>query len=216
MSPCIVLCALMALFVAQPARRVAKDPELRRELLRRFEVDQKVRLAYLNWLKEHNIAVEQVNMIAPAHLGDKERKELEGLQAAMQEADRENLVWLNDLVERQGWPTITLVGQDGAHSAWLLVQHASADRKFQRRCLDLMTVLSKEEVSPGNVALLTDRVRLAEGKKQIYGTQFTSAGGRWHPLPLEDEASVDARRAEVGLGPLAEYVKAIEELYGPP
>ena len=33
--------------------------------------------------------------------------------------------------------------------------------------------------------------------------------------PLEDEANVDTRRAEVGLPPLAEYVKQLEAVYGP-
>ena len=42
------------------------------------------------------------------------------------------------------------------------------------------------------------RIRVNEGRAQIYGTQF----GR----PLEDETNVDARRAEVGLERLADYL----------
>ena len=56
---------------------------------------------------------------------------------------------------------------------------------------------------------------LAEGKKQVYGTQYHSPNGKWEPRPLEDEANVDKRRAEVGLSPLAEYVKQLEAMYGP-
>jgi hypothetical protein len=55
---------------------------------------------------------------------------------------------------------------------------------------------------------------LAEGKKQIYGTQFTSQDGQWQPRPLEDAANVDVRRAEVGLPPLAEYARQLKEVYG--
>lgn len=77
-----------------------------------------------------------------------------------------------------------------------------------------MTRLPGEEVSRRNVAYLTDRVLLAEGKKQVYGTQFILEKGKWKPRPLEDEANVDRRRAEVGLPPLAEYAKEIEAYYG--
>ena len=76
----------------------------------------------------------------------------------------------------------TKVDQE-ARKAWLLVQHADADVKFQRRCLDLMARLPKGEVSISNLAYLTDRVLLAEGKKQLYGTQFTSVDGKWQPGP---------------------------------
>jgi Family of unknown function (DUF6624) len=77
-----------------------------------------------------------------------------------------------------------------------------------------MTNLPKDEVSQSNLAYLTDRVLLAEGKEQRYGTQCTAIDGKWKPRPLEDEANVDKRRADVGLPPLAEYLKLIEQQYG--
>jgi hypothetical protein len=128
----------------------------------------------------------------------------------------DNTKWLKGVVERHGWPTNRLVGADGARAAWLLVQHADADPEFQRRCLELMAKLPKNEVSQSNLAYLTDRVLLAEGKKQLFGTQFTAVDGKWKPRPLEDEANVDKRRAEAGLPPLAEYIKLIEQEYGSP
>ena len=67
-----------------------------------------------------------------------------------------------------------------------------------------------------NLALLTDRVLLAEGKKQLYGTQFTFVNGKLKPHPIQDEANVDKRRAEAGLPPLAEYAKMLEKVYGSP
>ena len=98
---------------------------------------------------------------------------------------------LGEIVERHGWPTFTLVGKDGAKAAWLLVQHADLSPKFQRKCLDLMTKCTRDEIFPDDLAYLTDRVLLAEGKNQVYGTQFTMANGKCKPRPLEDEANVD-------------------------
>ena len=79
-----------------------------------------------------------------------------------------------------------------------------------------MMKLPKDEVSLRDLAYMTDRVLLHEGKQQIYGTQMTSADGKWTPQPLEDAAKVDQRRAEVGLEPLTEYVKLMESVYGSP
>ena len=42
----------------------------------------------------------------------------------------------------------------------------------------------------------------------------SSKDGKSEPKPIDDEANVDKRRAEVGLTSLAEYRKAIESLYG--
>jgi hypothetical protein len=55
---------------------------------------------------------------------------------------------------------------------------------------------------------LSDRVLNAEGKKQLYGTMiFVKPDGTFAPNPIEDEANVDKRRAELGLQPLAEYIR---------
>ena len=76
-----------------------------------------------------------------------------------------------------------------------------------------MAKLPKGEVLQDNFAYLTDRVLLAEGKKQLYGTQFIQIDGKLQPRPLEDEANVDKLRATVGLPSLAEYLKQAEEAY---
>src|SRR5436190_193472 len=92
-------------------------------------------------------------------------------------------------------------GHRGAFHQRLLVQHADQDRSFQKKCLRLMEAAPDGEVSKQDVAFLTDRVLLADGKKQRYGTQFKQSGRRFVPEPLEDEATVDARRARMGLPP---------------
>jgi hypothetical protein len=55
--------------------------------------------------------------------------------------------------------------------------------------------------------------KVGEGKKQVYGTQCKLENGEAIPEPIEDEANVDKRRAEVGLQPLAEYLKLLKEVY---
>ena len=205
----VLLCLLFNVARADdpPKTPAVKQPALREELLKRTEEDQKARFTMINWMKANGTG-------GSVNLSGEKKAEYEKLMLAVNKADGENTKWLKDIIKAHGWLTYSMVGKDGAQAAWLLVQHADADPKFQRECLDLMTKLHKTEVSLSNLAYLTDRVLLAEGKKQIYGTQFTTIEGKLQPRPMEDEANVDKRRAEMGLSTLAEYAKIIEKQYG--
>jgi hypothetical protein len=132
------------------------------------------------------------------------------------ETSRYNTATMKRILDEHGWPGKTLVGKDGAHDAWLLVQHADGDRAFQKRCLDLIRrAAARGEASKIDMAYLTDRILVAENKPQVYGTQFrqTPTGGMVVHV-IEDEANVDARRQSVGLPPLADYKRALEKVYG--
>jgi uncharacterized protein len=176
-----------------PPSKPKRDDALRAELLRMVKEDQEAR-------KE---AIKASADDSPAH-----RK--------MVEIDRRNTARMKEIIEKYGWPGNSLVGEEGAHAAWLLVQHADRERAFQKRCLTLLEGAVKErEAAPVDLAYLTDRVRVAENKKQVYGTQFRQVEGKLEPYPIEDEKNVDRRRKELGLPPLAEYRRVIEEMYKP-
>jgi hypothetical protein len=196
---------------ADPQAPEINASELRQELLHRVEQDQSARLAMVDWLRGNAPGGEMNSASFPPE----KKAEFEQLALKVREIDAANTKWLAGILKQHGWPSNSLVGKDGANAAWLLIQHADADTKFQRRCLDLMAKLPKDEVAPQNLAYLTDRVLLAEGQKQRYGTQFAHINGKLQPKPIEDEANVDARRAEVGLPPLAEYAKVLETQFAP-
>ena len=71
----------------------------------------------------------------------------------------------------------------------------------------------KGEVLPGHIAQLTDTVLVAEKKKQLYGTSLRLKGGMFEPYPIEDEANLDKRRAQMGLPPLGDYVEQAQQQY---
>jgi len=126
---------------------------------------------------------------------------------AIRAADGQNLLWLREVITGVGWPGKSLVGEDGAHAAWLLAQHADSDPAFQRRCLDLLTAaVERGEATIVQQAYLTDRVLLHEGEPQEYGTQAIARDGRFEARKLRDPDHVDQRRASVGLGSLAGYL----------
>ena len=132
----------------------------------------------------------------------------------MAEADAQNTMWLDEVIQQQGWPTKSLVGEDGAQAAFLIVQHSPAPQ-FQKKCLELLErAVKQNEADIINLVYLTDRIRTFEGKPQIYGTQGqTNADGLIIPFPIEDEEHVDERRKAIGLEPIAEYFKNMNESY---
>jgi hypothetical protein len=129
----------------------------------------------------------------------------------MQRIDRKNAKRLAEIVDEHGWPGKSLVGEDGARAAWLIVQHATHDTDLMKRCLAKMRALPKTEVAAKDVAYLVDRVELLQGRKQIYGTQLRINKGELVLEPIDDPDRVDERRAVIGLGPLADYIALVRK-----
>jgi len=185
--------------VRKPSPDSAQNPKLRQELLSRMAEDQEARKKWLHLIdrpQQPKDAEEQVKLA----------------MTRLRDVDRKNLTRMKEIVNRSGWPGKTLVGSDGSDAAWLLVQHADSDLAFQERCLALIVAaVKKGESPPRHMAYLTDRVRVAEGKKQVYGTQFHDVGGKQEPYPVENEADLDRKRGEVGLSSMADYRKLIDK-----
>lgn len=192
---------------AQPTQSAASNPQLRAALLEIRERDQAARLTLMELIQGQEPGPDGRIQMGP--------EALENVMA-VRAIDAESTAFLEEMIAEHGWPTYDTVGQDGAAAAWLLAQHADAKPEFQARVLELMEPLvDQQQADPSHFALLTDRVLLAQGKKQRYGTQFGSdAQGVQRPRPVEDAARLDELRASVGLPPIADYARTIAEATG--
>jgi hypothetical protein len=132
----------------------------------------------------------------------------DGYHPEMQAVHEQNAAALDEIVLAHGWPDAAMVAAEAAEAAWLVVQHAISRPSFQRRCLEcLQAAAAGGGVPAWQPAMLLDRIRVFEGRPQIYGTSFDwDEAGNMSPLPIEDPDDVDARRAEVGLPPLVEAI----------
>jgi hypothetical protein len=176
--------------VAMACRLGYRDEALRAELLRRRDIDQAERGQYAG------ASEDKARIIA---------------------MDDANTAWLRRVIDRAGWPGSLLVGADGAHAAWLIVQHADRHPAFQRRCLKLLTrSVARGEASQADLAYLTDRILLARGEPQLYGTQLSARADGFAAARLRDPETVDTRRAAMGLGALAEQLAHARERFGEP
>ena len=187
-----------AIAVQAPTGHIA-NPALRKRLQSMVQKDQAARMAMVKQMKtEGSFAGVSKTTVA-----------------AMAKVDAIDLNAMKQIVRANGWPTIPMVGRDGAQAAWLLVQHADKDPQFQMHCLALMQHAFKHHGVDGiDVAYLTDRVRKANHQRQLYGTQATFHGKTMVLDPVEDPANLDKRRASLGMPSEAEYLKQMAQVYG--
>ena len=133
--------------------------------------------------------------------------------------DAENSAKIKAIYEQIGFPTISKVGTSASHHFFTILQH-SPDIEFKKAVLRDMYELSVEEVNKKDVGYLDDRIRLAEGQKQRYGTQlaFNEEKQTYEVVDLEDPESVNTRRAELGMDTVEEYIefanKRRKEVFG--
>jgi hypothetical protein len=129
----------------------------------------------------------------------------DGYHPEMEAVHIQNASRLKEILSEHGWPVPALVGDDGAEAAWLIVQHAIGDPPLQRQCLRLLRSAARSSGVPlWQAAMLEDRIRMFEGKPQIYGTHLeTDSDGTVRPYLLEDPEHVEERRSRVGLEPLS-------------
>jgi len=113
------------------------------------------------------------------------------------------------IVDRDGWPGRTRAGEDGAAAAWRIAQHAIATPALQRRFLGLVAqAAARGEATALQAAMLEDRVRHLEGRPSLHGTVLDwDETGRLSPGTVEAPEGLDARRAALGLPPMAEALE---------
>lgn len=175
--------------LAQPSATYSR-PDIRRTLGDLIYLDQQLR----NELSKAKAKGDEA-------LSEKVREKIVAI-------DRENLSRLKAIFDEVGFPTREMVGIDGVSTAFLLVQHADEDPLFQRHALALAEPLMRQrQMSRRQFAMLSDRVSLAFGEPQVYGTQMVMQDGKYVLQPTIDIDNLDSRRKEMALGP---HLKMLE------
>ena len=125
----------------------------------------------------------------------------------MRRVDEDNTEFLMGIVEELGWIDAQRFGREAADAAFLIVQHCSDLRLMCSALPHIEADVRAGRLGGQAYALLFDRYRLNTGYLQRYGSQIGRSEGLGSVLmPCEDIETIDERRAQLGMGTLAEYL----------
>jgi hypothetical protein len=117
--------------------------------------------------------------------------------------DSLNRILVDSLLNQYGWLSPIVVGKSGNTALWLVIQHSPLPK--QEYYLPIMKkAVEENKASKANYAYLLDRVLMKQGKKQLYGSQYTIdlKTGETILWDIEDPENLNIRRAEMKLGPM--------------
>ena len=115
---------------------------------------------------------------------------------------------VKNLLDTYGWPTREMIGERGNWTICNVIQHA--DNSVRVEYLPLMRQAVKDKKLEARFLVRAeDRIATERGDLQLYGGQMkyypeTQSMNVW---PVYDPANIDKRRAEIGLEPIAVFLK---------
>jgi hypothetical protein len=129
--------------------------------------------------------------------------------------DSLNLVRVEQIIKKYGYPGLSLVGQETNEAAFYVIQHSE---KIDKYLPIIKKASDKKELSFKLYAMMLDRSLMYNGKEQIYGTQIkgfkmkNSETGKeefkMEVWPIRNAKNVDRLRKKVGFRmTVAEYAK---------
>lgn len=166
--------------------------------------------------------VKQIQILLDEMLAadSQKRKELvergtlfDGYHPEMEEVHVINSKKLDQIINEFGFPTRSKVGEKSEAAAWTVVMHSISNPPLMKRILALLkSPHYKDQVDPKELAYLEDRVRVFEGKPQIFGTQFDwDENNLLSPYPIENLELVNELRQKLGLRPIEEQTEIMRE-----
>lgn len=133
---------------------------------------------------------------------------------AMAISDSLNVIKLEKLIEINGWPVVSRVGESQVSSAFTILLHANLETK-KRYLPFIQESVAEGELPKRAFAYFVDKMKTSEGKDQVYGTQlkFNESRGQYELYPLEDVDRLNTRRFEMGLDSIETYLRRMLETY---
>lgn len=128
--------------------------------------------------------------------------------------DNQNTGALKSILSIFGWDCIFRLNEDAKDAAFLVIQHSDEDIVFQEFALGKLNEFFKKGLVDGqDLAILTDKVLISRGEKQVYGTQFDFVDGELKISPIDNAKETNERRSKLGLPSIEKYKEILVEFY---
>lgn len=137
-----------------------------------------------------------------------ESKEAQVYQKIYKENHAINEQIVTRILDDFGWLGVSEIGEQGNRTLYLVIQHSAVDVR-QKYLPMLQNAVKNGNAPPRFLANVQDRISTDLGELQAYGEQmkFYPESKSFNVWPVMDPANIDVRRAEIGLGPIADHLK---------
>ena len=148
---------------------------------------------------------------------------LENERDIFRKNDSLNLIKIEKIINRYGYPGKSLVGEPENEAAWFVIQHSG-------KIADYFPIIEKAgqkgELDLVKVAMMKDRLLMNLGEEQLYGSQGKRIFFVWPPRkqtdskviiwPIKNPATVNTLRQQIGFkNTVEEYAQSLDIDYKP-
>lgn len=190
---------------AQPV----KYPRLKQQLDSIYVLDQQYRIVLSQ--QEKLDAIAQARKVTSGEVTD-------SLWKLQSKIDSSNLIFVENIFKRHGYPGRSMVGESTCSAAWFVIQHSS-DAEIGAYLPLMKKAVDSSELDFHFYAMMLDRHLMNAGQEQLYGTQFIC-----RPLkngkddcfiwPVKDPDTLNERRKSAGFTEtIEEYIKHFHATY---
>lgn len=135
-----------------------------------------------------------------AHL--KEYQESADEQHKQDSIDQKTVFYILD---KYGWLSEKEISSKASSGIFYVIQHAGLDTQIKYQDL-VIQAFRKKQIGDYEYAIFIDRIKMFEGKNQLYGTQLGMDNiGNLFLYPVEDITKLDSIRTLAGLQPFEKY-----------
>lgn len=140
----------------------------------------------------HNVAlVDSLN----AHRNDRER--YQEFKRELARKDSLSFSAIDRILDTYGYPPRAVAGEVTAVPFFILGFAPIAMK--EKHLGKLVMAATRDDISMKSLAFFIDKLKVAKGEKQVYGTQTYLKNNKEIRYPVEDEANLNQRRTSVGL-----------------
>jgi hypothetical protein len=117
---------------------------------------------------------------------------------------------MKELIDDYGWPKSKEIGEEGADALFMVLQNQPFEVR-QKYFKVIKRAAITDPLMRQHKAEFVDRLRLDQGKKQKYGTQYGLDETKQSIVlyPVVNPLRLDARRLRVGMEPIERWQKSI-------
>lgn len=167
-------------------------------ILKNPEADHEVGLVLRHMMISDHLVRQEMEM---ARVRKEGKRKMDSIYLAAMKIDSINMVQLEPIFAKYGYPGAKVVGNDytAITTPLLILQHA--DLQYQKKYYRLIKKAADNgDIPMFSYAFMTDQILVTMGKKQRYGTQYRyDEQGRAERYPVQSPKSLHKRLAAVNL-----------------